>query len=49
MKMDFEKTISTPMDQTNPNLRYENLMGECEMQWAWVDKSHMIDGWMQPN
>jgi hypothetical protein len=32
MKMDFEKTISTPMDQMNPNLRYENLMGECEMQ-----------------
>jgi hypothetical protein len=32
MKMDFEKTISTPMDETNPNLRYENLMGECEMQ-----------------
>jgi hypothetical protein len=37
------------MDQTNPNLRYKNLMGKGEMQWAWMDKSHIIDGWMQPN
>jgi hypothetical protein len=36
MKMDFEKTISTPMAQTNLNLRYEILVGECEMQWIKV-------------